>query len=278
MPAAKDIEKRIAITGASSGIGRALAEELAAPGISLFLTARREPFLQETASACLARGAEVRTDTFDVTDSAAIENWIESIEGEGPVDVLVLNAGLFSGTTLDGQLESVESARSLMEANLLSPVTASLLMARKMLGRRQGHIILISSLAAKAPQADAPVYSGSKAGLTGFGRAMREFLMEHGVKITIVHPGHVLTYQAEQQHGRLPFMTTPQSAAKIIASAIQSGRGEIDFPLLPKLLVSVLGLLPWRLQAFFNRPYRFKVGHPGEEYQERKSKEGSDKT
>jgi len=252
----------ILITGASMGLGAALARQLAAPGITLILCARRAAPLETLAESLRAAGAEVIAEAVDVTDQGAVLHWVERMWNKGPIDLAVLNAGIFAGRTPDGQAEQPLAAAAVIATNLTGCVVPALALARHMRQRKAGQLVFISSLAAFGPLADAPGYSASKAGLTAFARALREDLAPDGVRVTIVHPGHVETRQTAQQIGPLPGIFSADRAARLVLKAARSSRSEHSFPWHLRLALGLMALLPWRWQMKLNAPFRFRVQPP----------------
>jgi len=254
--------RRILITGASAGLGAALARRFAASGTTLLLCARRAERFKPLAEELRAKGAEVQFAQIDTADSAALRDWIAQIWRDGPVDVAILNAGVFSGRTPDGRAEQSAAASSLIATNLTGSIVAGLELAEKMRARRAGHLVFISSLAAFSPSADAPSYSASKAGLTSFARGLREDLAPANVQVSLVHPGHVATRQTAQHIGPLPGLVQVDDAAALIMRGLTRGRAEIAFPIHLRWALAVVALLPWRVQMRINRSLRFRVKPP----------------
>ena len=249
----------IAITGASRGLGAALARAYAAPGRHLWLAARTEAALAPVVADCTARGARVTAHGFEGTNANAAEAWIGAIAAAGPLDLLIVNAGIFGGRRQRDVLEPADGAAAILDINLKGAVAVAQAAARAMIGRRSGRIALISSLAAWHPLADAPAYSASKAGLVAWGEAMREALARHDVGMSIVLPGHIRTDQTAQQMGAQPLLMAPESAALRIKAGLDRGRPLIVFPRRLALLIKLGRLVPWRLRAWLGRGQRFHV-------------------
>jgi len=255
-------QKRILVTGASTGLGATLARRLAVPGVTLMLCARRQEPLEQTATELRACGAEVIAEPLDVTEIAACSSWIDRMWQQGPIDLAILNAGIFGGRTPDGRAETPQVASAIIATNLIGAAVPALRLAELMRQRKAGQLVFISSLAAFGPLADAPSYSASKAGLTAFARALREDLLADKVKVTIVHPGHVETRQTAQHVGPLPGMVSAERAADLILRAILSARSEHAFPFHLRLSLGGLALLPLRWQHRLNKAFRFTVRPP----------------
>lgn len=251
--------RTIVITGASAGLGAALALVLAKAGVTLGLTGRNRDRLEQVARQCRDRGAEVVTGLFDVTDAAAVSAWMSGFDAAHPIDLLIANAGVFTGHGADRQMETREEIVWLLRTNLegvANTVAAALPGLRR---RRRGRIAIISSLAALQPLADAPAYSASKAGVMAYGEALREFLIEDGVAVSLVYPGHIETAQTAQQSGGLVAMATPDAAARIILRGLDRGATFIAFPFSLVALIWLGRKLPWRLRSYFGRGFRFHV-------------------
>lgn len=255
-------KQRIAITGASRGLGAALARRLAGQGQHLCLCARDTSDVAVLSADLTAKGVTFEWASIDVADTEQVTQWITALWRAGPIDTLILNAGLFDGRGEDGGVESPARAAVLLATNLTGSVTPALQAAQMMRAQNSGHIVFISSLASFAALADAPTYSASKAGVTAFARALREDLAPDNVRVTLVHPGHIDTAQTRQQIGAMPGLVTAQNAAERIVKAMQNGQTEVSFPRSLRLGLGLLAMLPWRLRARLNRPFRFSVRPP----------------
>ena len=249
----------VAITGASSGIGAALALEFARDGGVLSLFARRKDRLEEVAEAARKRGAYVYCQAGDVREAEAVEHWYATADGRKPIDLLVANAGIFDGIGPNNRLETSQEAEQLVATNLLGAIYTAQAALPRMMARRHGHIAFISSLAARLPAADAPSYSASKAGLVAYAEALREYLLAYDICVSTVLPGHVRTAQTEQHEGPLPMILPAGLAAERIRRDLEARRAIISLPRRASLLVAAARLLPWRLRARANASSRFTV-------------------
>lgn len=245
--------RNVLLTGASTGIGAALAIELARRGDRLALVARRAGMLEETAErareAAAAAGVDapwVRCFPADVTDAQRIRDVVAEVEGHvGPVDLLVLNAGI-------GQTERVENyepglAARILEVNLVSAVWAIGAVMPGMIARRSGHIVGISSIAAYRGLPGASSYCASKAGLSTLLESLRLDLHRHAVAVTTVSPGFVRTPMTAKNRHPMPFMVEPEAAAQRIARGIDRRKREVRFPWPLVLAMRVLRAMPDRL-------------------------------
>ena len=252
----------VAITGAGSGIGAEIARIYSLRGARLALSGRNGERLASVALRCVELGAKARWDQVDVRDSSAVQAWVNEIDELSPIDIMIVNAGIFAGRPDVTEHEPPEIAQDVIATNLVGAMNSAEAVARRMVTRRNGRIVLVSSLAATFPSPDAKAYSASKAGLSAYGEALRAELLSVGVGVTLVHPGHVATFQADQQQGPLPFLITAEQAARQVVHAIDTGRAEISFPWRASIGVRLTRLLPWRIRAKLAGSSRFTVRNP----------------
>jgi short-subunit dehydrogenase len=219
---------------------------------------RNEQRLLETARDARTSGAEVETCAGDLgTDDGYA--FIRSFAASHPLDLLIVNAGVFSGHHPDRQLEDAAEITAVIRTNLEAAILTVAAALPAMRARRHGRIALIGSLAALHPLADAPTYTASKAGLMAYGAALREFLAPDGLTVSLVYPGHIETEQTARQIGALPLMMSPRDAAARIKHALDRGEGVIAFPRRLAILALAGRLVPWRVRAFLGRSQRFEV-------------------
>src|SRR5262249_23722844 len=178
---------------------------------------------------------------------------------QGAIDLVIANAGDFWGNGPNGALEPLERALAQVKVNLEGAMLTVNAVLPGMRGRKQGHIALISSLAALHPLADAPAYSASKAGLAAYGVALRQMLAPEGIAVSIVYPGHIDTDQTEVHRGALPLLMLPDEAAHSIAAGLARRRGSIAVPRRLLWLIRLGALIPWQLRARLEAPLRFHV-------------------
>jgi short-subunit dehydrogenase len=171
----------VLVTGASGGLGDAIARACAARGAHVAVTGRREQTLRALADDI---GAEVFCA--DLADEDAVARLADAV---GEVDVLVSNAALPAGGTVD--TFSVEELSRSIAVNVRAPMVLSRLLTPRMVARRQGHVVFVSSLAAAFPTPGLTVYNATKAALAIYGLSLRGELASHGVGVSVVYPGPI---------------------------------------------------------------------------------------
>lgn len=215
---------RILLTGATGGIGNAIARALHARGASLLLTGRRVEVLDQLA-ADLGERAETRA--VDLSDVDAVR---ELGEQAGEIDVLVANAGL-PGT---GKLEDYarEEIDRVLDVNLAAPIHLTHILLPGMLARRRGHLVYVASISAKIATARASLYNASKFGLRGFAYAVREDLRDSGVGVSTIFPGPVSDAGMWADGGldlpRGVSARSPEQVAAAVIKGIEKDKAEID--------------------------------------------------
>jgi short-subunit dehydrogenase len=252
----------IVITGASSGIGAALATFYAAPGITLGITGRNAARLDAVAAGLAATGAQVKQGLLDVLDRPALSGFLSGFDAVHPIDLLVANAGVLDGRRADGSFETGDAARRVIDINLLGALDTVHAVLPQMIARRGGHVVLVSSLAALSPVADAPAYSASKAGLVAYGRALRTGLAETGVRVSVVCPGYVVSAMTESHIGEQPGKISAEAAARLIAAGIARNRQIIGFPRALYGLAMISPFVPEAINRLATKGIRFHVAPP----------------
>lgn len=243
--------KSIIITGASSGIGRALALRLAQAGVTLALSGRDQARLEAAAGKCRARGATVITWQIDVRDRAAMASWIGELDQALSVDLVIANAGVMVGTPPQAAVEASDAAYNLMETNALGVLNTVQPLIAPMLERGRGQIAIMSSLAAFIPLPDSPSYCASKSALLSYGLALRALLADKGVDVSVICPGYITTPMSAKENVRKPQEMSPDKAAEIILRGLEKNRAVIAFPRTLALLTQLNALLPDRLRRLF---------------------------
>lgn len=232
----------ILITGASSGLGEAMAGHYAKPGNILFLSGRDSTRLEAVAEICRARGAEVRSLVLDVTQTAAMESWIADCDAIRPLDLVIANAGISAGTGMGG--ESAEQTRTIFAVNLGGVMNTVLPAAEAMRARHTGQIAILSSLASFRGMPGAPAYCASKAAVRVWGEGLRGQLAKDGIALSVICPGFVTTRMTAVNDFPMPFLMDAEKAAGIMAAGLARNRGRIAYPW-PMYAISWLaGALP----------------------------------
>ncbi len=234
--------KAILITGASSGIGEALALRYAGPGIFLALVGRDIGRLGAVARACEARGARVATCTADVTHGAGLAAWIETIDGQEPLDLVIANAGVSGGTA--GAGESAAQLRRIVSINVDGVLNTVLPVIPRMMARGRGQIALMSSLASFRGFPGAPAYCASKALVRVWGEALRPDLARKGVQVSVICPGYVVSRMTEANDFPMPLLMPAGRAAEIIRRGLARNKARIAFPWPMYALVRLVAALP----------------------------------
>lgn len=255
----RQLVRIVVITGASAGLGEALALLYAGRDRTLGLLGRNCDRLEAVAARCREKGARVVIGSLDVRDQAAVQRWIGGFDAEHPIDLLIANAGAFTGNGPAGAPESADEISWMLRTNLEGAaltIAAALPMLR---ARRSGRIAIVGSLAALQPLADAPAYSASKAGLMSYGEALREWLLPDNVSVSLIYPGHIATAQVARHVGALPLIVSAETAARRIKAGLDRGRSFIAFPRRLLWLIRAGRLVPWQLRAQLGRAMRFHV-------------------
>jgi len=229
----------ILITGASSGIGAALAEFYAAPGVALALCGRDRARLDEVAQICLNKGAEVKADVVDVTGRDAMAAWISRSDQARPLDLVIANAGI-SG---EGDLDEA-ATRDIFAVNMAGVLNTIFPALRPMRKRRRGQLALVSSMAGFRGLPSAPAYSASKVMVKAYGEALRGVLAVEGIGVSVICPGFVESRITAKNDFPMPLIISAAKAARIIAAGLARNRLLIAFPWPFVAFMWCLNLLP----------------------------------
>jgi len=234
--------KHILITGASSGIGAALAELYAEPGVRLSLHGRNTERLEQTAVSARQRGAVAFAKPGDVTNAEAMAAWIGECDASQPLDLVIANAGISAGT--GGGLETPAQARTILNVNLDGVLNTVQPAVSLMAARRHGQIAIMSSLASFYGFPGAPAYCASKAAVRIFGEALRGEWAEKGAEVSVICPGFIKTPMTDVNRFPMPFIMTTERAARIIRRGLNRNQARIAFPFPMYALVRLLAALP----------------------------------
>jgi short-subunit dehydrogenase len=236
-------QKVVLITGASSGIGRALALELGRRGARLGLTARRASELSEVAEEVSRAGGQALALPADVRSAGEINEVASRLrEKFGRVDVLIANAGTTS-TTSGMRLDAGE-AGDVITINVIGVVNSVAAVLPDMIKRGEGHLVAISSLASYRGMPKSGAYSASKAAVSTFFESLRVDLRRSGVSVTTIHPGFIRTPLTANRKKKLPFLLEVDDAARRIIRAVERRARTYAFPWQLASLVRVIKHMP----------------------------------
>ncbi|MDT5060423.1 MAG: hypothetical protein QOH63_882 [Acidobacteriota bacterium] len=250
-------QKVVFITGASSGIGRALAVELGRRGASVGLLARRVEILGEIVKEVEEAGGRALALPADVRDAEAVRVAADKLrERFGRVDVLVANAGV--GVTTDAKDLQAKEVADVIGINVLGAVNSVTAVLPEMIEQGSGQLVAISSLAAYRGLPKSGAYCASKAALSAFFESLRVDLLKSGVGVTIIHPGFIKTPLTAGRHAQMPYLMELDDAIKKIIRAIEVGKKSYAFPWQLATISRIGMLLPPNLydRIIAKRSYR----------------------
>jgi len=238
---------RILITGASSGIGRALALAYAREGASLILLGRDEARLEAAARDCLAAGAEAaETRLADVRDRETMARIVQSADEKGPIDIVVANAGVSTGLSSGQLLETPEAVRAMLKINVEGVFNTIEPAIQPMCARKSGRIAIVGSMAGVRALPHSPAYCAAKACVHMWADSLRAQIAAHGVHVALIVPGYVKTPMSARTIVKTPFSAkatatarakswqpgaiSDEEAAVIIKKGLERRRDVIAFP------------------------------------------------
>lgn len=240
--------KHILITGASSGIGAALALEYAKEGVTLSLSGRDAERLKHTAARATARRAAVSTHLGDVTDSADMAAWIAARDAVLPIDLVIANAGISASTSNVDSLQ--QQLKAVFDVNVTGVFNTVLPALPLMILRKRGQIAIISSLASFRGFAGSSAYAASKGAVRLYGEALRGEMAPHQVEVNVVCPGFIKTPMTDVNRFKMPFLMSQERAARLIRQGLEANRARIAFPWQMYWAVMALSLLPQTVTDF----------------------------
>lgn len=221
--------KVVLLTGASSGIGRALAVAIGAKGARVGLLARRADELEAVAQEVGAAGGQALVLPSDVTDADAVKAAAEQLrKAFGQIDILIANAGV--GGITDGRVVNVHDFGRVISINLLGAVNSISAVVQEMVAQGSGHIVAVSSLAGYRGLPKSGAYCGSKAGLSAMCESLRLDLRGSGVDVTIVHPGFIKTPLTSGREAQMPWLLELDDGIGRILQGIEQRKASFAFP------------------------------------------------
>jgi NAD(P)-dependent dehydrogenase (short-subunit alcohol dehydrogenase family) len=240
------------ITGASTGIGRALAIRLAVAGWRVVAAARSAADLNEVAAA--GPPGRIRALPLDVTDAAAVSRAVSEVEVTiGPIVLAVLNAG--THRPVRAATFKAADFRALIELNLMGTVNCLDSLLPVMRGRKRGQIAITASVAGYRGLPTASAYGMTKAGLINMAEALAPELEADGIRLQIANPGFVATPLTARNRFPMPFLISPEAAAEAYFRGLRAGRFEIAFPRRMALAMKLYRLLPYGLAMALARQW-----------------------
>lgn len=236
--------KKVWLIGASTGIGKALAERLAAEGAQLALSARSGAAL--VALAASLPGGPHRAIPFDVSDEAACKTACEALFADWPaLDCMVFNAGTYTPQAVVG-FDLAEAKRT-VEVNLLGALNVLAQVVPKFAAQKYGQIAMVGSVAGYRGLPNGLAYAASKAGLINLTETLRLELEPRGIDVKLINPGFVKTPLTDRNPFPMPFIISAESAAERIVRGLEGTGFEIHFPRRFSGILKFLQLLPYRL-------------------------------
>jgi len=236
-------DKVVMITGASSGIGKGLALEIAARGGNLGLLARREDLLAAIVEEVRALGIKAVFATADVRDAQTVREAADRFRRElGPIDILIANAGI--GTADHAVRLTPEHAAKIININVLGAVNSVAAVLPEMVERGQGRLVAISSLAAYRGLAKSAAYCASKAAVSAYFESLRIDLRHTGVAVTTIHPGFIKTALTAGRAAKMPYLMELDTGVKKIVAAIEKEKKTYAFPWQLATIVRASMLMP----------------------------------
>ncbi len=241
--------KTVWITGASTGIGREIALQLAAAGVTVAASARSADKLQ-------ALGAGIRAYPLDVTDRQAVSATVDRIEREvGPIDLAILAAGTYS--PVDVAKFDAEIFEKAMAVNYMGVIQGLSALLPVMQQRRLGHVAWIASVAGYSGLPKAGAYGPSKAALINLAESLKPELERQGITVSVINPGFVETPLTQQNDFTMPFLMKAPDAARRTIAGLAEGRFEIAFPTRFVAILKFARVLPYWL--YFSLIRRFII-------------------
>lgn len=237
--------RHVLITGATSGLGRALAEGYAQGGRRLSISGRDKERLDSVAAGCRDAGADVNATILDVTDEQAMEKWIVECDQLQPIDILIANAGIGGAAVVPPKTgEDGALARHILSVNTLGIINTVTPVTPRMIARGRGHIVMVGSIQDSIGVPQSPIYCASKAAVQIYADGLRRLLYDQGVSVTLVRPGFIDTPMSRSLEMPRPFCWSAEHAADRVIAGISKRVGQITFPWPLRLLFGLQKFAP----------------------------------
>ena len=238
-------QKKIWITGASSGIGKALAEKFALEGWKVAISARRKEILDE-----MAKRENISSYPLDVTNQNQIKDVFSKIINDfGNLDLCVFSSG-----TYDPKLEqeiNIKQNQFVMETNFFGVLYCIKSVEKYFKDKKAGHISIVSSIAAYRGLPNSSGYGPSKAALTNLTESLYFDFKKHNVRISLVSPGFIKTPLTDKNEFRMPFIKSPEFAAEKMFNGLTKTQSfEIHFPKALTIILKFLRILPYKIYLY----------------------------
>lgn len=241
---ATSLSPHILISGATGGLGSALALHYAKPGHYLSLLGRNKKVLDDLKKQCETQGANVNCCLLDMLDTDALLKTLVRIDKNRPITLAIANAAITSSVGTQNELESLEQINLVIDTNLKASINFISPIIERMQERASGQIALICSLAAYRGLPITPAYCASKAGLKAYGDAIRPLLKQKNIHLSVICPGFIETAMSQQYPGSKRFMLSPTGAAHLIAKNLNKRKPIISFPFPLNLGTWFLSIMP----------------------------------
>ena len=238
-------QKKIWITGASSGIGKAVAEKFASEGWMVAVSARRKEILEN-----MAKNQNIFSFPLDVTDQEQINNIFKNILSEfGSLDLCLFSSGTYEPK--DEQKIDPEKIRNVINVNFLGVIDCVKAVEEYFKNKKSGHISIVSSIAGYRGLPNSSGYGPSKAALTNFCESIYFDFKKFGVRVSVISPGFIKTSLTEKNEFPMPFLKTVDYAAdKVFNGLVKTNAFEIHFPKGLTLTLKFLRILPYKIYLF----------------------------
>ena len=236
-------KKTILITGASTGIGKALGEKLLNEDCNLVLTARRNGIIEEWVNNYKNHKAEILVLKNDVTDKVSVEeSYQKAVDKFGSIDIAILNSGI--GKSVTPETFNSKAAEGIINTNFLGVIYWIEQLLPEMIKKKNGIIAPVSSLADNRGYSGSGFYCASKSALSIFAEGLAIDLKKYGIKVLTIKPGFVKTPMTDQNKFKMPLMISAEKSADYIITGIEKEKAIIQFPFPTVLGAKIIGLLP----------------------------------